>query len=152
MGSVGFHTVTPVCYYITNEVCVANAALLQELNDSSVLSTPTRNYTKKVVKRSEHMQVRNVIIEEEHTKLKVTVTRRKAILSGKWKVIDGKHVLTTMEILNGVEDVEKKTKKQKTSGIKKGKQKAVQVITESNDEFEASEDESLVILNSIEVK
>jgi len=37
------------------------------------------------------MQVRNVIIEEEHAKLKAAVTMRKTILSGKRQVIDGKH-------------------------------------------------------------
>ena len=38
------------------------------------------------------MQVRNIIIEEQHAKLKAAVTSRKAILSGKRKVIDGKYV------------------------------------------------------------
>ena len=43
------------------------------------------------------------------------MTKRKTILSGKRQVIDGKHILTTPEILTGLTEVEKKTKKRKIS-------------------------------------
>jgi len=36
--------------------------------------------------------VRNIIIEEEHEKLKAAVTKRKAISSGNRKIIDRKHM------------------------------------------------------------
>jgi len=135
-----------------NEVRIANAALLQELTIGGALSTPARNYAKKVVKRSERVQARNVIIEEEHMKLKAAVTRRKAILSGKRKVIDGNHILSTLEVLHGVQDAAKNTKEKKSTGTKKRKHEALQVVMESSDESEAIEDESLAILDCIEVK
>ena len=59
----------------------------------------------KVVKRLERTQARNIIIEQEHDKLKAVVTRRKAILSGKRKVIDGEHILTSEKILNGLMEI-----------------------------------------------
>lgn len=136
----------------TNETRSANVALLSELSAGGVLSTPARNYAQKVVKRSERVHVRNIIIEEEHAKLKAAVTKRKTILSGKRKVIDGKHILTTPEILGGLTEAEKATKKRKITRIKEGKRGASQVVEESSDESEASQDESLVILDCIEVQ
>src|SRR2546423_14581641 len=88
------------------ETCSANVALLAELSSGGVLSTPARNYTQKVVRRSEYLEVRNIIIGEEYAKLKAAVTRRKTILSGKRKVIDGKYVLTVPEILSGLKTPE----------------------------------------------
>ena len=136
----------------TDETYLANAALLSEITTDDVLSTPTRNYAQKVIKRSEHVHIRNIIIEEEHAKLKVAVTKRKTILSGKRKVIDGKHILMTPEILSDLTEAEKKTKKRRTVGTKKGKRGASEVMEESSDESEASQDESLVILDCIEVE
>jgi len=136
----------------TSNVHLANAALLEELGGGGVLSTPARNYAKKVVKRSERVQAKNVIIEEEHAKLKEAVAKRKAILSGKRKIVDGKHILTTSEILNGLMTAEENTKKRKTTGTKKGKRDASQSVKDSSDESEATEDESLVILDCIEVQ
>ena len=83
----------------TDEARFANAALLAELRSGGVLSTPTRDYAQKVIRRSERAQARNVIIEEAHNKLKAAVTTRKTILSGKRKVIDGEHILTTPKVL-----------------------------------------------------
>ena len=136
----------------TDEARLANAALLTELSSGGALSTRARNYAQYVVRRSERVQVRNIIVEEEHAKLKAAVTKRKAILSGKRKVIDGKHILTTPEILTDLMEAEKKTKKRKTTGTKKGKQRASEVNEDSSDESEASQDESVVILDCIEVE
>jgi len=108
----------------TDKACLANAALLSEITTGDVLSTPTRNYDQKVIKRSEHVHIRNTIIEEEHAKLKVAVTKRKTILSGKRKVIDGKHILTTPEILTDLTEAEKKKENEDSrdqKGEKRGK-------------------------------
>jgi len=82
----------------------------------------------------------------------VAVTKRKTILSGKWKVIDGEHILTTSEILHGLTEAEKKTKKRKLMGTKKANGWVDQQVEVSSDESESSEDESLVVLDCIEVK
>ena len=84
--------------------------------------------------------------------MKAAVTRRKMILSGKRKVIDGKHVVTVPEILSGLETAEEITKKRKTTGVKKSRGRVQNVVEASNEESEASQDESLVILDCIEVE
>ena len=59
------------------------------------------------VRRSEHSNVRNLILEEGQIKLTAAVTRRKTILSGKRKIVDGKHILTTSEIHDDLVEVKK---------------------------------------------
>jgi hypothetical protein len=134
------------------DVRSANIALLGELHTSTILSTPARNYAQCVIRRSERAHVRNTIIVEEHEKLKAAVTKRKAILSGKRAVVDGKHILTTLEIHNDLVIAEKRTKKRKTAGTKRGKRGASEIAQESIDESEASQDEQLRILDCIEVQ
>ena len=136
----------------TDEVCLANAALLSELASGAALSSPARRYAQKVVKRSERVQARNIIVEEAHNKLAAVVTKRKAILSGKRRVTDGEHVLTTELILNGLIKAEKLTKKRKTGGARRKKSGASEVVEDSNGELEASQDESLVMLDCIAVQ
>ena len=80
------------------------------------------------------------------------MTKRKTILSGKRKVIDGKHILTTGEILNGLKAAEKITKKRKTAGVKRGKKSSSNIVEESTEESEVSQDESLDILDCITVE
>jgi hypothetical protein len=130
----------------------ANAALLTELTTHNTLSTPARTYAHCVVRREERSAVRNVIRDEEHEKLKAAVTKRKAILSGKRRIVDGKHILTTPEVHNPLVEWEKTVKKRKTTTTKKGKRGASEVEQEYIDESEASEDEQLVVLECIEVQ
>ena len=65
--------------------------------------------------------MRNIIIEKEHEKLKAAVAKRKAILSDKRKIVDGKHILTTPKVHGPLVELEKKRTKRKTTGTKKGK-------------------------------
>jgi hypothetical protein len=124
-----------------DEVRSANAALLSEIT-TGILSTPARNYAQCIVRRTERTHVRNLIVEDAHSKLQAAVTKRKTILSGKRKVVDGKHILTTPEVHRDLVVEETKTKKRKTTGTKKGKQEAIEVEQESIDEFEAIQDVS----------
>ena len=73
-------------------------------------------------------------------------------MGGKRKVIDGKHILTTPEILTGLTKAEKMTKKRKMIAAKRGKHRTSQARKESSDESEASQSESLVLLDCIEVE
>ena len=136
----------------TEEARSANAALMSQISAGGVLSTPARNYAKCVIRRSEQVQVRNIIIEEEHNKLKAAVTKRKAILSGKRKSIDGKHILTVPEMLAEIKEAERNTKRRRTNRGKKGKRTASQVAENSTEESEASQDEMVVVLDCIEVE
>jgi len=70
----------------TDDVRFANAALLSELASGGALSSPARKYAQKVVKRSECVQARNIIVEEAHNKLAAVMTKRKAILSARHSV------------------------------------------------------------------
>src|SRR5271154_843262 len=124
----------------------ANAALLTELTICATLSTPARTYAHCVVRREERSAVRNIIRDEEHEKLKAAVTKRKAILSGKRQIVDGKHILTTPEVHDSLVAWEKNVKKRKITRTKKGKRGASEDEKESIDESEASQDEELPIL------
>ena len=84
--------------------------------------------------------------------MKISVTKRKAILSGNRQIVDGKHILTMLEIHDSLMEMEKKAKKRKTTGTIKGKREASEVDQESIDESEASRDEELVIRECIEVR
>ena len=96
--------------------------------------------------------MRNIIIEKEHEKLKAAVAKRKAILSDKRKIVDGKHILTTPEVPDPLVEWEKMVKKRKTTRTKKDKRGASEVEQEYIDESEANEDEQLVVLECIEVQ
>jgi len=136
----------------TEETRSANAALLSEISADGHLSTPARTYAACVVRRSERANVRNMIIEEEHEKLKTAVTKRKAFQSGKRKIVDRKHILTRPEVHDPLAEWEKNVKKRKTTRTKKGKRGASEDEQESIDESEASQDEELGILDCIEVQ
>ena len=84
--------------------------------------------------------------------MKSTVTRRKAILSGKRQIVDGKHILTTPEVHGDLVEWEKNMKKRKTNRTKKDERGESEDEQESIDESEASQDESLVILDCIVVE
>ena len=88
-------------------------------------------------------------MEEEHSKLTATVTTRKTILSERSQVIDGKHLLTMPEILNGLTQAENKTKKKKRTASKNDKNSAKKVVREFSEESEPSQDESLNGLDCI---
>jgi len=131
---------------------LANAALLTELTTRNTLSTPARTYAHCVVRREERSAVRNIIGEEEHERLRAAVTKRKAMLSGKRQIVDGKHILTTPEVHGSLVEWEKTVKKRKTTGTKKSKRGTSEVEQECIDESEASQDKELTILDCIEVR
>jgi len=104
------------------------------------------------MRRSEYIQVSNIIIEEEHEKLKTAVTRRKAILSGKRKIIDWKYILIVLEVHDQLAKLKKMRKKRKTTKIKKAERELSEVEQEYIDKPELSQDEQLVILECIEIQ
>jgi len=130
---------------------LANAALLSEISVGGCLSTPARNYAACVVRRSERANVKSMIIEEQHEKLKAAVTKRKAFQSGKRAIVDGKHILTTPEIHDRLVEWEKSVKKRKITGVKKGKQRRSEVEEEYTGESRSMGDEDLAMLDCIEV-
>ena len=88
--------------------------------------------------------------------IKAVENQRKRPLSGKRKVVDGKHVMTAAELL-GVEEAEKATKERKAkkgTGVprKRGRKAKEESSDESEIEFELSDDESIELLDCIEVE
>jgi hypothetical protein len=89
---------------------------------------------------------------EEHEKLKAAVTKWKAVLSGKRAVVDGKHILTMLEIHDDLVIAEKERRKGRPLGQRGVKRGASETAQESSDESEASQDGQLRILDCIEVQ
>jgi hypothetical protein len=135
----------------TDEVRAANAFLQAQLADGGNLSTSLRKYATCVIRRSERLQARVLIIEEEYGKLETASTKRKIILSGKRQAIDGNHILTTEEMYLKIRGAERNTKKRKINPGKRGKQTQSQIEEASSEVSEASDDEALVIEDCIEV-
>jgi len=129
-GSTSIELTTPfkqsvlIISPIYNEdTCSTNAALLTELTTCDTLSTPARTYRHCIVRREEHSAVSNIIREEEHEKLKAAVTKRKVFQRGKRQIVDGQHILTTLEVHAPLLEWEKNVKKRKTSRTKKSKRR-----------------------------
>ena len=78
----------------------------------------TKKYITCLTKNVERLHAANSIIQHENKQLKAHVHRRKRQLSGKRQVIDGKHIITTME-LKGILEAEKATKERKEKQKKK---------------------------------
>jgi len=135
----------------TNEVRAANALLQAQLADSGDLSTSLRKYATCVIQRSECLQARVLIIEEEYGKLETASTKRKIILSGKRRAIDGNHILTIEKMYSKIRGAERNTKKRKINPGKRGKQAQSQIEEVSTEVSEVSDDEALVIEDCIEV-
>ena len=75
-------------------------------------------------------------MKKENEALQAVVTARKAQLSWKRKVIEGKHLLTMVEIRAGVVAAENASKKRKVKGPQ-GKKNKFKVQQESSDEYES---------------
>lgn len=136
----------------TEEARIANAALMSQISQGGILNSPARQYAKCLIRRSERLQAQNIIIETQHNKLQTAVCKRSRILSGKRKVIDGHHILTTSEMLTDITQSEKITKSRRKTGGKKGKRVVSEDEEESMEESEASQDEAPVIFDCIEVE
>ena len=105
-----------------------------------------------LIRRSKCAQVRNIIVEEGHERLKAAATKRKAISSGKRKIMDGKHILTVPEVHDRLAELEKMRKTRKTTKTKKDKRGPSDFDQEYIDESGMSRDEQLVALECIEVQ
>ena len=132
-----------------NAIHQATIALDTELDSGNSLSTPARKFVK-------CLHASNSILQYENDKQKAVLGNTKRHLSGKMKVIDGKHVMTGVELV-GVQEAERVTDQRK--GKKKGTaspQRRSKVRKESNDmseeESNITEDEEIEILDCIEVE
>ena len=102
------------------------------------------------------LQAANTIVQHENEQLKAHVHQRKRQLSGKRRVIDGKHITTAAELI-GIQEAEKvmwarKEKQNKKVSWKKASWVQQESTDESEVELELSEDDVEEILDCIEVE
>jgi len=138
-----------------NAIQRANVMLNDMITSGNPMSTPAKKYIKCLTRNVERLHAANSIIQHENEQLKAHAHQRKRKLSGKRKVIDGKHIITATE-LKGIEEAEKATEERKEKCRKKVQQRRrSRTRKESTDESEmspdSSEDEAGVILDCIEV-
>src|SRR5271169_1719924 len=139
-----------------NAVQRANVALNALLDSDKPLPTPAKKFVRHVTRSHMRLHARNTILEQENADHKAVLQARKRPLSGKRRVIDGKHLMTGAELI-GVREAEEMTKQKKVP--KKGKAKRQgrsKAKKESSDESEAdsyiTDDEEVEMLDCIEVK
>jgi hypothetical protein len=120
-----------------NAVQRANVALNTLLDTNKPLPTPVKKFVRHVTRSHMRLHARNTILEQENMTQKAVLEGRKRQLSGKRRVIDGKHLMTGAELV-GVREAQEVTKQRKAP--KKGTRKRntrSKVKKESSDESEA---------------
>ena len=119
-------------------------------------NTLAKKYLNCLTRTSERLHTQNTILEREKNELKSIVTARKRRLSSKRQVIDGKHMLTTLEILNSVKDAEQVTRERKKPQLHKsgrrGSKVRKELTDESESELEVAYDDMVEIMDCIEVQ
>ena len=139
-----------------NAVQTANITLSDMNASSNPISTPAKNYITCLKRDVERIHMVNTIVQHENEQLEAHVHERKHQLSGKRRVIDGKHLITAAELI-GIQEAEKVTRARKEKQTNKAPRKrGPRVQKESSDEseveLELSEDDASDILDCIEVE
>jgi len=139
-----------------NAVREANTALIHLIDSSNRIPTPAKDYVRCLTRSTERLHALNTILEREKEELKTVVGARKRRLSGKRRVIEGKHVVTAAEILKDIQEAEIVTRERKAKkgrAQRKREYKArKESIDESEEEPELSEGEEMEIFDCIEVE
>ena len=79
----------------------ANTALNQLVASGESITTPARDYIRRLTHQTERLQTRNTILQEEKTNIERVVSARKRQASGKRGVLAGHHLVTRPELLEG---------------------------------------------------
>ena len=134
----------------------ANTALVQLVESKQPLSSPAKNYVGFLTQCYERTHSENRILRCENEHLKEAMGRRGRVLSGKRGAIDGKHLVTTPEILNSVKEAEKVTQIRSEKRGSKPKKQAPrakkEVIEEFSEESEESDEELIEMFDCIRVE
>ena len=81
-----------------NAVQQANNALNALLKSGEPLPSPTKKYVGHCTRSIMRLHARNTILEKENVDQKAVLQCRKNNMSGKRRVIDGKHIITAAEL------------------------------------------------------
>src|SRR5271170_182869 len=139
-----------------NAVKQANDALNTLIKSGAPLPSPAKKYVSHCTRSIMRLHARNTILEQENANQKAILQARKNNLSGKRRVIDGKHLMTGAELI-GIRKAQEVTKQRKApkkgTAKRTGKSKAKK---ESSDESEAyvdiTDDDEVEIFDCIEVE
>src|SRR5579859_5345712 len=96
-------TSSPVDVYAIN---VANTALDNMIQSGQPISTPGKKYFNCLICSSNCLRTKNAILQQEKEALQAVVTARRKRLSGKRKAIGDESLLTTVKMLNDVQETE----------------------------------------------
>lgn len=124
----------------------ANTALNQLVAGGEYITTPARDYIRRLTHQTERLRARNTILQEEKTNLEQVVSARKRQASGKRGVLAGHHLVTRPELLEGIRKKELETRERRNKARRKGtKQPAASLQISSREEEEVLEqDETMV--------
>ena len=139
-----------------NAVQQANNALNAFLESGEPLPSPVKKYVGHCTRSIMRLHARNTILEKENADQKAVLHTRKQNMSGKRRVIDGKHLMTTAELI-GVRNAEAVTKQRKARpkgvGTRKGRSKAKKESKDDSEEgLDSTSEEDDGVLDCIVVK
>jgi hypothetical protein len=139
-----------------NAVKQANDVLNTLIESGEPLPSPAKKYVGHCTRSLMRLHARNTILEQENADQKAILQARKTNVSGKRRVIDGKHLMTGAELIGirQAQEVTKQRKAPKKSARKpKSKSKAKKESTdESEVELNSTSDEDSDILDCIVVE
>jgi len=139
-----------------NAVKHANVALVQLVQSQQPLTSPAKKYVKFLTQCYERTHSENRILHCENEGLKAARGCSGRPLSGKRKAIDGEHLLTRPEILGAVTDSEKVTQsrvqKRKVMPRKRGPRGKKEVVEESSEESDGTDEELAEMFDCIRVE
>jgi predicted hydrocarbon binding protein len=139
-----------------NAVKQANDALNTLIESGEPLPSPAKKYVGHCTRSLMRLHARCTILQQESTDQKAILQARKNNLSGKRRIIDGKHLMTGAELI-GIREAEEVTKQRKAvpkKDKKKGKSKS-KAKKESSNESEGYldiTDDEVEIFDCIEVE
>jgi len=138
-----------------NAIKQANDALNTLLDSGEPLPTPAKQYIGHATRSLMRLHARNTILEKDNADQKAILQARKQHLSGKRRVIDGKHLMTGAELI-GIREAEEVTKQRKApkkgTGKRKGRSKAKKDSSDESEPYvDITDDDNAEIFDCIEV-
>ena len=95
-----------------NAIHQANLAINTLFESGNPIPFPAKNDVNCLTRSVMCLHTRNILIEKENKDQKAVLGARKRRLSGKRRVIDGKHLMTAEELI-GIREAEEATRKRK---------------------------------------
>lgn len=120
----------------------ANKLLNSTIENDTTLSTPVRQYIRKLTIGSEQLRAQSIVHQHDANNLRAIMKKRTIRKKGKRLVLKGHFHISTQELCDAVVEAEKATKVQ-TMKKGKGKGKVIEYETETEEDIgEEVEDES----------